>query len=294
MTDLTNENLFPISKVRFAEKSPGLYDELKPAFLLASRMILYIPQSYAMVIKRIEREILKGDYVGEDDIVQRDAEDIINIIRSFIPHIDIDPDMSARSEEYAMTYLDPSQEHDLVVLDAKLIKAITDPCTTRCRKTAALFTIALLVCHEIAHILEFRSVQKGVLDPSGKPFESPPGLTCADAGSAWEYNVFNGVISPICYTEGDLSTILGLSARSQFWNGNFMAISNQWISELFLETFWISTNSLRPPYQPILSVSARCGPSSLDDEESEENLSSKKRRRGGKRGDISRESSRKV
>ncbi|KAL9120365.1 MAG: hypothetical protein Q9187_003082 [Circinaria calcarea] len=176
MADLGNENLFPVSRVRFA-KSTTLYNELSPAFLLASRMLLGLPQTFAMVI---ERKTTKQDYVEEEDVVPKQSDDIRNIIRSVIPDIDIDPDMSARPEEYAMTYLDPSKAHDLVVLDSNLVKAVRDPGTTRCRKTAALFTIAVLVCHEIAHILEFRSVRKGKLMPSGEPYQSPPGITCTE------------------------------------------------------------------------------------------------------------------
>ncbi len=264
-TDLKNENLFPISKVRFASKSPSVYSKLEPALLLASRMILEMPQTFSMVI---ERKQSKHDYIEEDDIVPRDSQAIRSIVRSFAPEIDIDPEMSARSVEYAMTYLEPSKPHDLVLLDYNLIRAVRDIGASHRRRTVVLFTTAVLLCHEMAHILEFRSIRKGELAPSGEPYQSPPGITCTEVGAARETRMFGGVIRPICEIEGDLSTIIGLAARSQSWNGHAMAIKNDWIVQLFFESFWVSEpQTLRVPYQPILSTSPRCNLAELDEED---------------------------
>ena len=266
-TDLKNENLFPATKLRFAANSPLMYGKLEPALLLASRMLLGMPQTFSMFIERKKSE---SGYVEEEDIVPRDSDYIRGVIRSFIPDIDIDPDMSKRSEEYAMTYLQPIGSHDLLLLDYSLVEAIRDPWLADRRKTAALFFMAVLICHEMAHILEFRSIRGGQLGTSGEAYQSAPGITCTEVGAAWERKMFGGVIRPVCYNEEYLSTILGLSARSSSWNDNVMAVKNDWVSRLFFESFWVSEpKTLRIPYQPVLSISTRCTLSDLDKEDEE-------------------------
>lgn len=248
--DIQNENLFPISKVRFCQKSPRSYNALIPAFLLASKFILEMPQTFTMVIARKATE---EDYVTKDDIGPRDSSEIRKVIRSIIPNIDIDPDMFERSEEYAMTYLECSKGLDLLMLDSKLITAVLSPSISSVTKKLALFTIAFLLCHGLAHILEFRSIRKSKLMASGQPFPSPPGFTCMEVGSAWELRTFGAVLTPVCFIKDDLSTILGFAARSASWNNHYMAVSNECISQLLLQSFWdTNPKSARIPFQPIM------------------------------------------
>lgn len=285
MVDLQNENLFPISKIRFSQKSSRPYKALEPAFLLASKFILELPQTFAMVIAR---RAAKENYVTEDDILPRDSDEIQKVIRSIIPDVDIDPDMSERSEEYAMTYLESSKGKDLLTLDSHLITAVLNPANSLMSKRLALFTIAFLLCHELAHILEFRCIRQSRFTASGQPHPSPPGLTCMEVGSAWEIRTFGAVLTPVCFKKGDLSSILGCVARSSSWNYHYMAVPNEWVSRLFQQSFW-NTNpkSAQIPFQSIIAIFPEYG-QNLDDEFSDDpSLSgSPRKKRRGEKGEV--------
>ena len=177
--DLGNENFFPPSKVRFSNRASAKYDSLLPAFVLASRILMALPQTFALFI---DRKPPTNDYVDQDDVIPRSSEEIRLIIKSMIPDIDTDPDMSTRSEELAMTYLQPTQSFDLVVLDTQLLRAAKDPYTKPIHKAVSLFFIAVLICREYAHILEFRCIRKKQSAPSREPFRTPPEATYAKAG----------------------------------------------------------------------------------------------------------------
>ena len=278
VSDLSNQNLFPPSKVRAAE-----YEKIKPALLLASRILLALPQTFALFV---ERTTNGGPLVQDSDVVPHSDEEIRRIISSMIPNIDLDLDMT---KAHAITFFQPERDFDLVVLDAKLFRAASDSYTKQSHKIAALFHIAVLICHEFAHILEFRSIRKRQLLPSGEPFGSPPGATCAEVGLAWESKTFGGKIVPICYIQDDLSTILGAAVNSLAWNYKCMAIDNKWISELFCERFWSGLpDGLRVPYRTVLSETCHYGDADPNEEDkSDYSLASMPLRRGrGARGEI--------
>jgi hypothetical protein len=155
--DLGGENLFPRSKVKISRKSVGLYQAIEPALLLASQIILQFPQTYAMMIAR---RTSKEDYVTKEDITFTTSDDTRHMIRSMNPDLNIDPDMSERSEEYAMTYLHSSQESDLVRLNSKLLTVVLSSSASILSKRMTLFSIAFLMCHQLVHILEFTSIRK--------------------------------------------------------------------------------------------------------------------------------------
>ena len=77
--------------------------------------------------------------------------------------------MSERSTEMARTLLRSEKDSDLVLINCSLFRAAKDPYTKSAHKTVALFMIAVLLCHEYAHILEYRCVQNEKLLPSGEP-----------------------------------------------------------------------------------------------------------------------------
>lgn len=125
------------------------------------------------------------------------------------------------------------------------------------RTTTALAYIAILLCHELAHVLEFRFIRKGSFREDGEPFETPPGLTCTEAGISWEKNTFGGSISPVS-PGSDLMSIIGLSIQSSKWRYLHMPLSYAWINGLFNENFWAGGDSPRliVPYNPHLALSS--------------------------------------
>ena len=116
-----------------------------------------------------------------------------------------------------MTFLHPSQSFDLVVLDANLFRAARDPYTKPVHKTASLFIIAVLICHEIAHILEFCCIRKRGLLPSREPFGTPPEDTCAKAGISWEQRTLGEWFSLFVTTSWICELFLGF--RLNLWLG---------------------------------------------------------------------------
>jgi hypothetical protein len=249
-TDIDGENLFPQATIRFAKKA-RTFQAIQPALLLASRIILHFPQNFAMFIARRSNI---SDYVTREDIVPTSSEAIISIIRSVIPDIDVDSDMSKRTEKYAMTYLQPSQSKDLIMLDARLIVAVMSPSFTPLCKTMALFVLAVCICHNIAHVLEFRCIRGGKLNDDQEPFQTPPGITCMEAGSAWEEKTFGGVISPVTFNKNDLATTIGCCSRSASWNFNYMVVSVDFVSRLLTKPFWDNNPvNLTIPFTPKLA-----------------------------------------
>lgn len=250
--NLANENLFPKERVMFSRRN-RVYSALMPSFLLASRIILSKPQTFNLFVAR---KCHQG-FVEQEDIIHLDPETLISKIRDYIPNIDLDPDMAARGEEYGMTQLMPSAERDLLLIDYALIKAVLDKGSGKRRTTTALAYIAILLCHELAHVLEFRFIRKGSFREDGEPFESPPGLTCTEAGISWEKNTFGGSISPVS-PGSDLMSIIGLSIQSSKWRYLHMPLSYAWINGLFNENFWAGQASPRliAPYNPHLALSS--------------------------------------
>ncbi len=245
--NIDGENLFPQATIRFAKKAQT-FQAIQPALLLASRIILHFPQNFAMFIARRSNI---SDYVTREDIVPTSSEAIISIIRSVIPDIDVDSDMSKRTEQYAMTYLQPSQSKDLIMLEARLIVAVMSPSFTPLCKTMALFVLAVCICHNIAHVLEFRCIRGGKLNDDQEPFQTPPGITCMEAGSAWEENTFGGIISPVAFSKNDLFTTIGCCSRSVSWNFNYMVVSVDFVLRLLTKPFWDNNPvNLTIPFTP--------------------------------------------
>lgn len=248
-----------------------------PSLLLASRIILDEPQSFNVFIARRAHQ----GAVEEEDVIPLGPDELINIIRSHIPDLDFDPDMAQRGEEYGMTHLLPNEPRDLMTIDYTLIKSVIDKETGAKRTTAALAYIAILLCHELAHVLEFRSIRNAQFRDDGEAFETPPGITGTEAGTSWETRVFGGSISPVSIGS-DLAYITGLSIQSLRWRYLHMAMDFEWISRLFDENFWTERVSPRlfVPYNPELALTS----SFLCDEdegESPEPRTPTKRRRGG-------------
>lgn len=264
-TDLDNDNLFPIDRVRFASRNPRSYEAIKPAFLLASLYITRYPQSFAMFISRKETNT---DYVSYEDVQYRNPTEITSIIKSVIPYIDIGDSES----DYAVAYLEEHNGHDLVAIDSKLVMLAMHRLTDPLVKFLALFMIAFLLCHELAHVLEFRIIREKKCLPSGDPFPSPPGITCGEVGVAWEMQFFGAALTPISAIDDDLNYIIGFAARSSAWNFGYMAVSNSWILQLFKKSFWsgdFDEKSVKIPFQPVLAVFPREGQSLKNEDKSD-------------------------
>lgn len=131
------------------------------------------PQSFNVFIARRAHQ----GTVEEEDRIELGPAELINIIRCHIPDLDFDPDIAQRGEECGMTHLLPNEPRDLVTIDYTLIKLVINKETGTKRTTVALAYIAILLCHELAHVLEFRSIRKAQLGDDGEAFETPPGIT---------------------------------------------------------------------------------------------------------------------
>lgn len=199
--------------------------------------------------------MLEG-FIEEEDIIALKPDILVSKIRPYISDIDLDPDMSSRYDEHGIPCLRPNEERDMIVLDYALIKAVLDKESGK-RRTTALAYIAILICHEMAHVLEFRFIRKGSRRDDGKAFETPPGITCAQVGTSWERITFGGSISPVS-PGSDLMSIIGLSIQSSWWRYLHMSITYSWINGLFDETFWVGQASFRLSvlYNPELALTS--------------------------------------
>lgn len=169
-----------------------------------------------------------------------------------------------------MTSLEPNEDRDVVLLDFKLLRNCKAEWVPIFQKYVSWVTLALLLCHEMAHVLEFRIVRKKSLQPSGEAFLTPPGVTCREAGVAWEVRALGGTITPVCATDYDFSSQIGLALRSAAWNFYHMVIPNKWIRAVFWEEHWnTEPNPLRIPFNPVLALEAQVdNTTDGDDEES--------------------------
>lgn len=216
--NLPNENLFPKERIMFSRRKAA-HSAILPSLLLASRIILSEPKTFNLFIARK----CHHGFIEEEDIIAMEPDILVSKIRNYIPDIDLDPDMSSRGEEYGITRLRPNEKRDLIIVDYALIKAVLDKGSGK-RRTTALAYIAILICHELAYVLEFRFIRKGSFRDDGEAFETPPGLTCTEAGNAWERTTFGGSISPVS-PGSDLMSIIGLSIQSSRWRYLHMSIS---------------------------------------------------------------------
>lgn len=120
----------------------------------------------------------------EEDVIALGSDDLIIFICCHIPDLDVDPDMAQRGEERGMTHLLPNEPRDLMTIDYTLIKSVIDKETGTRRTIIALAYIAFLLCHGLAHVLEFRSIRIAQFRDDGGAFETPPGITGTEAGTS--------------------------------------------------------------------------------------------------------------
>ncbi|KAJ5085026.1 hypothetical protein N7532_009797 [Penicillium argentinense] len=249
---LENENLFPRSKFpMFRERdtpdSHEAYALLRPALLLTSRIITQCSQTFALFVRR--RHPGSPDaWLGADAELELSKEEITLCIQRTIPNIDFDPDMDPDSSSFATTTLFPDRPSDLIIVDYNLIRLLKNSASSNSQKMAGLVFLAVLLAHELAHVLEFRSIRAGRLRSDGQPFETPAGVTCREAGTAWEIRAFGGRVYPVCQLENSLANMRGLCIKSTAWDFDMMKVSENWIRQLFTESHWTTVQlPLRPP-----------------------------------------------
>ncbi|EER27346.1 hypothetical protein CPC735_026820 [Coccidioides posadasii C735 delta SOWgp] len=245
------ENLFPRARFPMLRKETPVTDNaytlIEPALLLASRIIIQRWESLRIFVRRQHHSPIEGwlDSGGE---LELSKDEVISQVKNVMPDIDFDPDMEPNSCSFAQTTLRPNVASDLIVLDYNLIRLLKDCGPRDSQKLAALFFLAVLLCHELAHVLEFQCIHEGRLRPDGKPFETPPGITCREAGTGWETRAFGGRIYPVCKAENSLLQIRGICINSSAWNFEMMKVNESWIRRLFSDEHWImDTHPLRPP-----------------------------------------------
>ncbi len=265
LPNLTNENLFDKKKCRFSGKG-GYYEAIEPALRLASRIILSYPTYYAPFITRSEN----CDFVRDEDVPIAPTDRLLGLIRPVIPFIDMDEGMYERRDEWAMTSLEPNEDRDVVPLDFKLLRNRKAEWVPIFQKYVSWVTLALMLCHEMAHLLEFRIVRKKSWQAYGAAFLTPPGVTCREAGVAWEVRALGGTITPVCATDYDFSSQIGLALRSAALNSYHMAIPNKWIRAVFSEEHWnTEPDPLHIPFNPVLVLETQVdNTTGGDDEES--------------------------
>ncbi|KAE8398878.1 hypothetical protein BDV37DRAFT_275735 [Aspergillus pseudonomiae] len=175
--DLQNENLFPSSKFpRFCERDTpaarNAYTLIQPALLLISRIIVQHWESFGIFVRH--RHPSFPDIWHETDAkLELSKDEILRCIKNAIPDIDFDPAIHPSSSPFAETTLRPNTMSDLITLDYNIIRLLKDSTSTHSHKLAA-------------HVLKFRSSRAGPLCSNNEPFETPPGITCREAGTAWE------------------------------------------------------------------------------------------------------------
>ncbi|OJD15153.1 hypothetical protein AJ78_04578 [Emergomyces pasteurianus Ep9510] len=246
------ENLFPRAKFPMLREESlvtnHVYSLLEPALLLASRMIIQRWESFQIFIKRRPNNPTTEEWLDSDNELELSQNEVISRVKSVMPQIDFHPDLETNSNTFAQTTLHPEATSDSIVLDYNLIRILRDRGSKDSQRLAALFFISVLLCHELAHVLEFRCIREGRLRPDGESFETPPGITCREAGTGWETRAFGGRIYPVCKADMSLLLIRGICIRSSAWNYEMMKLNENWIRQLFSEEHWArNAHPLRPP-----------------------------------------------
>ena len=187
-------------------------------------------------------------WLGTDVELNLPKEEIIQSIQRVIPDIDFDPDMDSNSSSFTITSLFPELPLDLIVVDYNILRLLKNSASHHSQKIAGLVFLAVLLSHELAHVLEFRNIRRTKLQSDRQLFQTPAGITCREAGTAWEIRAFGGRIYPVCQPENSLANIRGLSIKSTAWNFEAMKANETWIRQLFTESHWTNTQlPLRPP-----------------------------------------------
>lgn len=244
--NLNNENLFPISKFPVLRKdSPAArsaYASIRPALVLVSRIIFERWDVYKVFIRRCRE--------GGADELGLSKEEVVGRIRGALPDIDFDSGMRSNSNLFASALLCPEARTDQIILDYSLVRLLKSTTASHGQKLAGLLYLAILVGHEIAHILEFRNIRGGQLRLDGQESDTPSGITCGEAGIGWETRVFGGAIYPVCAPYNCLLNIRGLCIKSHSRKHDVMKLDDGFIRQLFTEEYWNCQNSqrlLRPP-----------------------------------------------
>ncbi|KAL4784395.1 hypothetical protein BJX76DRAFT_221182 [Aspergillus varians] len=278
--DLRNENLFPINKfLMFRSGSSAAvraYAMIEPALLLISRVIMQRSSSFSIFVRR--RDAGQEDvFLDSDAELEVSNQETIDNIKWHIPDVEFDPDMASNSPSFAQTILHPKSTSDLITLDYDFIRLLKAPTAHDTQRLAALFFLAILLGHEMAHVLEFRCVHAGQLRNDQEPFKTPPGITCREAGTAWELRAFGGRIYPVCQPQNSIANMCGLCIRSSSWDFGMMKVNEDWIRCLFTESYW-RENSQRQghPLRPPIDIFA--GYAILEDKLIESQAKSSKRK----------------
>ncbi|PGG95882.1 hypothetical protein GX51_08089, partial [Blastomyces parvus] len=271
------ENLFPRARFLMLCKQTPVTDRtyklIEPALLLASRIIIQHWASLRIFVRR-QHHCPTEAWLDTNEELELSKDEVICQVKNVMPDIDFDPEMEMNSCSFAQTTLRPNVTSDLIVLDYNLIRLLKDRALRDSQKLAGLFFLAVLLCHELAHVLEFRCIHEGKLRPDGEPFETPPGITCREAGTGWETRAFGGRIYPVCAAENSLLQIRGICIKSSAWNFEMMKVNESWIHQLFSDKHWImDTHHLRPPID-VYALHAF-----LEDELIDEHLESSSRRK---------------
>lgn len=262
--DLQNENLFPKSKFPMfrgkdtSAAAQNAYESIQPALLLLSRIIIQCWESFTVFVRRQRPGLFPPDeFLDADTELALSKDETIGYIKNVIPDIEFNPDRhyyySNSAAVFAETVLCPKAASDRISVDYNIVRLLRDPTCSHSRKLAGLVFLAVLLGHGLAHVLEFRSIRGGQLlrsDDDGEPLNTP-GVTCREAGTAWETRAFGGRIYPICGVENSLVNMRGLCISSNAWNFDMMKANEKWIRELFRESHWTTTTAVHPLRAPI-------------------------------------------
>ncbi|KAK2809082.1 hypothetical protein FQN50_004135 [Emmonsiellopsis sp. PD_5] len=247
------ENLFPRAKFPMLRKeSPvtdNAYSLIEPALLLASQMIIQRWKCLQIFVQRLPNDPTEDGWLDSDKELELSRQEVTNMVKSVMPEIEFHRGLEPNSDSFAQTTLRPDMPSDLIVLDYNLVRLLRDRMSRDNQRLAALFILGISLCHHLAHVLEFRYIRKGRLRPDGdEPFETPPGITCREAGTCWETRAFGGRVYPICEGETSLLLLRGICIKSSAWNFDMMKLNEGWIRRLFSEKHWVTDpHPLRPP-----------------------------------------------
>lgn len=241
---LDNSNYFPIES--FAgladddKKSKDVYKVLEPGLLLASRMIKESWQSYAVFVEQPENVKIDEKTDGPR-ATSLSKEKVLSTIQEFLPTVVFSRDLEGVSK--AKLWL--TNERDEIVLNAELLKLLArnSKDIASNRRVAVLAAVALFLCHELAHILEFRCGKKGENGDLSTVAASQ------EAGIVWEIQTLGGRLYALSEKENDMSaTLRGLGLKSASWSYDIMRLGDDYIKKLFQESHWVDTKAaLRPP-----------------------------------------------
>lgn len=125
--NLKNENLFPISKFNiFRTGTPearSTYALIEPALLLISRIIIQCSPAFGIFVRRRDAG-LPDVFLDADAELPLPEQDIIDIVKRYIPDIEFDPDMTPSLSSFAQTTLRPKSTLDMITLDYNLVRLL--------------------------------------------------------------------------------------------------------------------------------------------------------------------------